>query len=137
MSQQPIEPALSDGAASPGSPVAVADATADALRSLFAELEPLIGAQGARALYLRSLHLTPSFKRPAPPQPVALSEHLMDLHRDLAARRPDEVQDAAATLLHALTTLLVSLLGNPLTNHLLCAAWGSPLAEQPTQEKPL
>ncbi|MBA2412469.1 MAG: hypothetical protein H0V63_06545, partial [Burkholderiaceae bacterium] len=127
MKQEIIQHALAEGHADGADANTVAVATARALRLLFAELEPLVGGPAVHALYTRSLHLArSSFERPGPAEPEPPSEMLTALQQDLAARVPADARRAGETLLHTSADLLVSLIGEPLTNRLLLSAWGSP-----------
>jgi len=97
------------------------------LTLLLAELKPLVGELALRALYVRSLHLArSSFERPGTGELQSPDELLAPLHRDLLSRAPTESRGAAEALLLALANLLVSLIGEPLTDRLLHKAWGSP-----------
>ena len=136
MRQKLIQHALGDGAAEGADANTVAVATARALRSLLEELEPLVGAEGVRALYARSLHLTrPSFGWLAPAKPEPLSDLVAGLQEDLALRVPAEARRAGAAQLHTFADLLISLIGEPLTHRLLHSAWGGSAADEPSQEK--
>ena len=125
-----IQIALGEGAAEGADSAAVAETTVRALTSLFAELRPLIGMLALRALYRRSVHLAnSSFERPSTDLASA-DELLATLHRDLVSRDPAEARSAAVAVLLALANLLVSLIGEPLTNRMLQKAWGNlPMAE--------
>ncbi len=115
----------------------VAAATVRALTLLLAELKPLVGELALRALYVRSLHLArSSFERPGAGDPEYPDELLAPLHRDLVARAPAEALGAAEALLLALVDLLVSLIGEPLTDRLLHKAWGNPPMANPSQVTP-
>lgn len=136
MRQEIVQQALGDGAAEGADANTVAVATVRALRLLLAELEPLVGREGARALYARSLHLTrPSFEWLAPGKPQPLSDLVTGLQEDLALRAPAEARRAGAAQLHTIADLLISLIGEPLTHRLLHSAWGSSTADEPSQEK--
>jgi len=125
-----IQIALGEGAAEGADSAAVAETTVRALTSLFAELRPLIGMLALRALYRRSVHLAnSSFERPSTDLASA-DELLATLHRDLVSRDPAEARSAAVAVLLALANLLVSLIGEPLTNRMLQKAWVNlPMAE--------
>ncbi|MEO8188504.1 MAG: hypothetical protein ABI580_14205 [Burkholderiaceae bacterium] len=137
MRQELIQHALDQGNADDVDANTIAIATARALRLLFAELEPLVGAHAVLALYTRSLHLArSSFERPDPADPKPPSENLASLQQDLAARAPADARRAGETLLHSSTDLLASLIGEPLTHRLLLSAWGSPAADELSLENP-
>ena len=136
MREKIIQHALGGDAFSDNDAAARAAATVRALRLLFTELEPLVGTQAVRALYLRSLHLTRArFGWAAADQAEPLGEALSGLQRNLAVRVPAEAQDAGTALLNALADLLISLIGDPLTQRLLRSAWGSPSADESSEEK--
>lgn len=136
MRQEIIQEALAGRRRERADSGAIADATVRAIRLLLAELEPLVGAQAARALYARSLHLTrSSFERLSPAAAEPGSELLAALHDDLASRVPSEAQHAGETLVLAFADLLISLIGEPLTHRLLRSAWDTPAAGEPSQEK--
>jgi len=131
-----IRAALRAGAAEGPDSRTVAAATVRALTLLLAELKPLIGSLALRALYVRSLHLAhSSFERPRI-EPKALDELLARLHKDLVSRDPDQAREAAEALLLALANLLVSLIGEPLTDRLLHKAWGNSPAAKSSEVKP-
>jgi hypothetical protein len=131
-----IQAALGEAAASDGDPTTVAKATVSALNLLFAELRPLIGMLALRALYARSLHLAnASFERPGADLATP-DELLAHLHRDLASREHGQALSAAQALLLALADLLVSLIGERLTDHLLHKAWTPPPVAKSSEMKP-
>ena len=120
----------------PNSPT-LANATVSALSLLFAELKPLIGMLALRALYVRSLHLArASFERPGADL-ESLDELLAHLHRDLAAREPAQARSASQALLLALADLLVSLIGEHLTDRMLHKAWTPPPVPLSSEMKPI
>ena len=134
MRSEMIQSALSEGAAEGADSTIVAGAAIRALTSLIAELKPLVGELAMRALYVRSLHLArASFERPSAAEPGSPDELLAPLHRDLMSRAPADAQGAAKALLLALADLLVSLIGEPLTNRLMHKAWGTPTLAKPSQ----
>ncbi|MEO7007621.1 MAG: hypothetical protein ABI156_00600 [Caldimonas sp.] len=138
MREKIIEHALGYGAAAGAGADAgsVAVAAVRALRLLLAELEPLVGSQAVRALYTRSLHLTRArFGWPAAEAAESLAEALTGLQQNLGARVPADARRAGATLLNTFADLLVSLIGDPLTQRLLRSAWGSPSADKSSEEK--
>jgi len=127
MRNEMIRSALGGGAAEGADSKTVAGATVLALTSLLAELKPLVGELAARALYVRSLHLArSSFDRPSAADLESPNELLAPLHRDLLLRAPADARGAAEALLLALADLLISLIGEPLTDRLLHKAWGTP-----------
>lgn len=136
MRSEMIQSALGEGAAGGADSKTVAGATVRALTSLLAELKPLVGELALRALYVRSLHLArSSFERPGAGDPESPDELLAPLHRDLVSRAPAEARGAAEALLLALANLLVSLIGEPLTDRLLHKAWANPPMAKSSQVK--
>jgi hypothetical protein len=114
----------------------IPDAIAHALRALMAQLQPLVGAPGARALYARSLHLTrASCGWPPEMAQGPLGELPALLHGDLSVRTAHDARQAGESLLLTFVDLLISLIGEPLTYRLLHSAWGHPGADELLQEK--
>jgi len=137
MRSELIQSALGEGSVEGAESATVADATVQALTLLFAKLQPLIGNLALRALYVRSLRLArSSFDSPSTDLELPV-ELLAPLHRDLASRGAAEAQGAAMALLLALANLLVSLIGEPLTDRLLHKAWGNLPVAKFAEEKPL
>ena len=133
-----IQSALGEGAAEGAHSKTVAASTVQALTLLLAELRPLVGELALRALYLRSLHLAhSSFERPVAGDLKSTDELLAPLHQDLLMRAPAQARVAAEALLMALANLLVSLIGEPLTDRLLHKAWGNPPLANSSQVNPL
>lgn len=127
MRSEMIQGALGERAAEGADSETVAGAAVRTLTLLLAELKPLVGELALRALYVRSLHLArSSFERPSAGDLESPDELLAPLHRDLVSRAPAEARGAAEALLLALANLLVSLIGEPLTDRLLHKAWGNP-----------
>jgi len=134
MRNEMIQSALGEGADAQS----VATATVRALTLLFDAVKPLVGNLALRALYVRSLHLArSSLERPtpAPSETESPDELLASLKRDLLSRAPAAARGAAEALLSAFADLLVSLIGESLTNRLLHSAWGSPATDEPSLEK--
>jgi len=89
-----------------------------------------------RALHVRSLHLAQaSFERPSADL-ASTDELLAHLHQDLVSRLAAPARAAAQALLLALANLLVSLIGEPLTDRLLHKAWGNLSVTQASEVKP-
>ena len=125
MRSEMIEGLLDEGVAADAGATDVSGATVRILTLLLAELNPLIGTLALRALYVRSLYLAyASFERPGANR-VAPDKRLLDLHQDLVSRDSAQARGAAKALLVALANLLVSLIGEPLTDRLLRKAWGN------------
>lgn len=123
-------------AADPGHAAAAA-ATAQALHRLFLQLDPLIGAQAVHALYNRSLHLAAAGLERSP----GLSERsydmaIADLQRQLREREPDAGRATGLALLGAFTSLLASLVGEPITFRVMHSAWDDPAETRATKEIP-
>lgn len=138
MRSELIQRALGEGAAEGADSKTVASATVRALTLLLAELKPLVGEIALQALYVRSLHLArSSFERPSAAELESPDELLAPLHRDLVSRAAADARGAAEALLLALANLLVSLIGEPLTDRLLNKAWGNPTPAKSFQVTPL
>jgi len=136
MRNEMIQSVLGEGAAEGANARAVATATVRALTLLFDAVKPLVGNLALRALYVRSLHLArSSFERPTSSETESPDELLASLKRDLLSRAPAAARGAAEALLSAFADLLVSLIGESLTNRLLHSAWGSPATDEPSLEK--
>jgi len=136
MRQEIIRRALAERAVDGADASAVAEAAVLTLQLLHVELEALVGAQAARALYARSLHLTrATFSWLSPATSGPLGELLTALGSDIVARAPTEARRAVESLLLHFAELLTSLIGEPLTHRLLRSAWGTPAAGEPSQEK--
>jgi len=132
-----IQSALGEGAEEAADSATVAESTVRALTLLLAELRPLIGMLALRALYRRSVHLSnSSFERPRRDL-ESTDELLATLHLELVSRDPAEARNAATALVLALVNLLVSLIGEPLTNRLLQKAWGNLPTPESSQVKPI
>lgn len=136
MQKETIQRALADRVPEGADSNAIADATTLSLSLLHAELTSLVGAQAARALYARSLHLTrSSFAWLSPAAARQPDELLATLRADIAAHAPHDARHASESLLTTLADLLVVLIGDPLTHRLLHSAWNTPAADEPSQEK--
>ena len=137
MRSEMIHSVLGERAVEGADSKAVAGVAVRALTLLFVELKPLVGELALRALYVRSLHLArSSFERPGAGDLKSTDDLLAPLHQDLVMRAPVQARVAAEALLLALTDLLVSLIGEPLTDRLLHKAWGNPPFANPSQVKP-
>lgn len=134
MRSEVIKAALAHGAVEGADSSIVANGAVRALDLLLRELKPLVGELALRALYFRSLHLAgSSFERPSRSELEAPDALLAPLHRDLVSRPPAEARGAAEALLLALANLLVSLIGEPLTDRLLHKAWAKPIQNNSSQ----
>ncbi|MEO7852585.1 MAG: hypothetical protein ABIR94_10090 [Rubrivivax sp.] len=136
MRSELIQGALGAGAAAGANSEAVAGAAVLALTLLHAQLRPLVGEIALRALYVRSLHLArSSFERPSEADLESSDGLLASLRQDLVSRSAAEARGAAEALLLALANLLVSLIGEPLTDRLLHKAWKNPPVAKSSEVK--
>lgn len=114
----------------------VAECVIAVLREIELALGPVIGPRGVAALLDRSLH------RAAQPHPwLAEARDVRDatpdlqrLVRTLAARPVDDIVAAGAEILQAFHDLLVSLVGQPLTQRLVGRVWSRLLGDAPPQD---
>lgn len=123
--RQAVLRGLGQNAGDDADPRLIVAAAVDALGSLLSELEPLIGDRGAWALYRRSVQLAKA-RFPwlaARDAPESASTLAVDLRTRLDARDAKEACAASIALLTALTDLLATLIGEPLTHRILLAAW--------------
>ena len=98
------------------------------------ELKPLVGGLATLALYTRSLQLAnASFAKPDPA--LKLEDDLASLRTDLSGRSAEDACRASYALLRALVDLLVSLIGQSLTDRLLRSAWDIPNDAHPSEKK--
>lgn len=115
----------------------VGDATVDLWERLFHRLAPIIGNDGFDALYERSLHQAatrhPGLLTPA--QASGASARFNHLRASLQTLTVDEATELAALLFTTFTSVLSTLIGHPLTTHILRAAWGDAY-EHAAQETP-
>jgi hypothetical protein len=138
MRQEIIVSALGKDAAEGVDPGPLATSTVRAVRLLLAELRPLVGELATTALYGRSLHLArASFQQQILSKSVTHNELLALLQQDLASRSRPDAQRAARALLNSLVDLLISLIGEPLTNQILNKAWGVQPDASSSEEIPL
>lgn len=137
MRKQIIDQALAEIAREEANSAEIARVTVGAVRALHAELAALIGSQAASALYARSIHLARlSFPWLSQTATVPLSARLTSLQSDLSARNTSEARQGGKGLLLTFTDLLVTLIGEPLTNRLLRSAWALPADNEPLGSKP-
>jgi hypothetical protein len=102
-----------------------ADASLLLWQSLAAELQVIIGERGFESLYARCLYRAGDaypWLEAHPPQVAAAAFQLLATR--LHARAPAEAQAASAALLNIFTDTLILLIGDLLTNTILCTAWG-------------
>lgn len=104
---------------------AVAEATLGTWSQVATRLEPVIGVRGVDVLFRRSLRLTCE----AFPWLATVGAHvesaalLASLKARIAGRDPDAAAEASCTLLVTLVELLISLIGESLTDRLLGDVW--------------
>ena len=115
----------------------MADAAAIAADRLLDHLEVLVGIQGADALYSRSVHIT---RQQYPSLVLSAKEPRADqlalLRLDIERMDASTARTAAISLINNFADLLVSLIGEPLTNRLLRSAWNiPPVSDEPIEEK--
>lgn len=113
----------------------VASAATSMMRSLYDELDSLVGAQAASALCVHALHRTRStFHWTLPPTAAIDGTTLLALRNDLATRKPPEALSASTTLLVVLVGHLITLIGKSLIDRMLSSAWNLPAAEKTLRE---
>jgi hypothetical protein len=107
---------------------AVAEATASTWRQVAALLTPVIGARGVEVIFRRALSLTSKdFSWLALGEPQGDSAALLvSLQALLAGQEPDVAVEAACALLMTFFELLITLIGESLTEHLVSPVWVSP-----------
>lgn len=104
----------------------IGDVSGELWESLSQRLVVLIGQEGFKALFDRSLHLA-SASHPwlaSPHATTAEHSRLEALKFALQARDCDEATPAAVLLLYTFTELLFTLIGRDLTMNILRTAWG-------------
>lgn len=107
---------------------AVAEAAISSWHRVAARLIPVIGAGGVDVLFNRSLHLTCT----AFPWLTIPGDHrdnialLASLKERLAVCNPDIAAEASNALLGTFVELLMSLIGESLTERLLISVWEPP-----------
>ena len=95
--------------------------------ALSLELSKIIGTRGFESLYLRSL-LRARMQFPwLASQPQPDGDPLSALGISLELREPAEAHIANAALLNIFTDTLILLIGELITERILCAAWGEDL----------
>jgi hypothetical protein len=104
--------------------------------ALAAQLAPLIGDGGVRALTARSLHLVqrdfPWLAAAQEPDPS--KGPLVQLGFDLERQKPAVAAEAAAAAMATLGGLLETLIGEALTMRVVRAAWPSAFPDETRQE---
>jgi hypothetical protein len=121
------------------SPATVADAAVQAWMRASAELGPLIGMEGVRAVYARCLLLAREGFPWLPPAEIATSQMkaLGDLREALEGRGPADAYAAITALLFNVADLLDRMIGESLTIHMLDSAWGHVVPNPTNKELPL
>ena len=111
---------------------AVAAAAVQAWIRAASQLTPLVGLEGMRALYARSMDLARRIHPWLPPADIATShaKSLAELRQSLEGREAAEATEAIATVLTNLIELLATMIGKALTNRLFDAAWGPGVPDQ-------
>ena len=108
------------------------------------ELISIIGEDGFRLLYVRSVRLT-SAQYPCLADaavitlaaPITLNnDWFMPLHTSLHAMTLDQARQASAALFNTFLNLLASLIGEALTTHLLHSAWSHETSDIPAKDFP-
>ena len=132
-----MQGALSRMAGSGADAQAVADAAFFTWERMTLQLAPVIGEEGVRALYARSLHLT-RLKFPwlaHADKSMRTDSPFIDLRVSLASRDPADGADAGAALFVTFTGLLIALIGVSLTSRLLAPVWADAEPDAPAQER--
>ena len=91
---------------------------------LAAELIAIIGERGFASLYARSLNQAATVHKWLAPPPKASRDAFKLLAASLQARAPAEAQAANGAMLNIFIDTLIILIGEPVTNGILRAAWG-------------
>jgi hypothetical protein len=93
--------------------------------TFFAELTPVVGDLGVRALYARTIHLVSNVSRVAIVIPALTSSQSVLEHVRAALRGLPDAQASATNYVMLLryTDLLAALIGETLTLRLMHAAW--------------
>jgi hypothetical protein len=98
----------------------VSEAAVKAWDQLAGRLTPIIGQDGFRALYRRSLHLTAaSFSWLSPPTTTSVDLPFADLGLRLQNETPARAEEASRALFATFTRLLNDLIGESLTTRIL------------------
>lgn len=104
----------------------IADAIGAMWTDIEAALQPVFGRRGVAALFKRSLHRTASRHVWLEPAKLAGDDaacNLADLQALFAAQAPATATEAGSMLFMNFRELLTSLIGAPLSEQLLKAAW--------------
>jgi hypothetical protein len=111
---------------------AIAEAFISTWHQVASQIIPVIGAGGVDVIFNRSLHLTctafPWLTIPGDHRDNAVL--LASLKERLAGREPDAAAETSYTLLVTFVELLMSMIGESLTERLLSTVWEPPSSEQ-------
>ena len=114
----------------------IAQALVTTLQDMDAALTPIIGKQGAVALYRRSLHLCIG-KQPhlaGTCDSAQASQDVLALESLLVEQSAADALRFSEVMLTTFYELLITLIGPSLTARLLCDVWGPSLSDTPSQE---
>lgn len=123
--------AFLEGAVSAGAPAdEVAVLVATTIRSIEQALAPIVGQRGVAALYKRSLHLSRPLHPwlPVAPEGADAKMELAPLTAALATRTSAEAAAAGTQLLESSRSLLITLIGESLTERLLRPVWATSMS---------
>lgn len=107
----------------------VAEGALRAWEQMAKQIIPLVGEDGFYSLYARSVYLLQS-EFPwlgASLITKKVGSQFAELKKALARHAPEQARKANEMLLHTLTSILASLIGDELTLRILDSAWGSNL----------
>jgi hypothetical protein len=130
-----IRIALTDRAGGAPDASAIAEAALSTWHLVAAQIIPVIGIGGVNVLFNRSLHLTCS----SFPWLIIPGDHrdsavlLANLKERLAGRETDAAAEASYTLLVTFVELLMSMIGDSLTERLLSTVWEPPSSERESE----
>ena len=114
----------------------VVDTALELWEKLALELVGIIGEGGFSSLYVRSVFLSqarfPWLIDTALPEKA--NQPLAELRTKFAGRTFEEISAANILLLRTFSDILVTLIGEELTNIILRSAWGNSASENPVKE---
>ena len=115
----------------------VAEAVVRTWVEVAVRLAPIVGEQGFRVLYKRSLHVTAStFPWLAPAQTPPADSSFADLRLRLERETPAHAEEASRALFATFTRLLNALIGEALTTRLLASVPRHGGPDEPPHEVP-